>query len=504
MTDVWFRNADRYMSVMADEGVDRITWTRQHLGRLRMDGIAYVRQFYMHTSIRPKIMCIGVQGSSEYHIFSKLTEPLAVYPTWSGKSDSVEELMRLIKNPVGEDKKLCNDKSVPQSLRPVYGQKHRIVIHNNPSVRSGVGRQFWLMLDRIQRENPEAELFINGSKSYATMFGLRFQAVDFGISDAGDNGMKIPLPSGIRVDFSAPDGLERLVQWKDWVEVLGFNIEDLVHDGYERAAFRVRSARWAAKHYANNFRFHLAHQNLTDDEIDSSDDEYEAPEQKHIVLRRKYYTLKEADKILCSRCRIAPGCRFYRSGAICGLKESEMAELEKYFQSRNADLIVDGLAHIVRLQARRLESAMEEESNGTEIDPEVTKMMKVVFDSGTKLAKLVDPTKAGPGTKVNVNVGVGVNANGSADVITSGNPKEMMAVIVAHLEQAGIPREQITPNMVAGVLQGMANQSQQQAITAEAIKYEDVVKDEKPANRDNIIDVEPEVEKVRVSGSRDL
>jgi hypothetical protein len=75
MTDIWFRNAQACMSVCAEEGVTRLTWTRQHLSRLRNDGILYVRQFYMHTPIRPKIMHIGVQGASEYHIFSKITEP---------------------------------------------------------------------------------------------------------------------------------------------------------------------------------------------------------------------------------------------------------------------------------------------------------------------------------------------------------------------------------------------------------------------------------------------
>jgi hypothetical protein len=497
MTDIWFRNPDRAMSTLAQEGVSRITWTRQHLGRLRMDGIAYVRQFYMHTPIRPKIMLIGIQGTSEYHLFSKLHEPVAVYPTWSGKRDSLEMLMDYIEKPWGEDIYRCTDLKVPSSLRPVSGQKHRVILHNCPRSVSGPGRQFWVQMDRIQRDHPEVELFVNGSKSFAVMFGLKFAAVDEGLSDAGDDNRTFRLPNGVAIVLSKPDAIQKLMIHKDWVKLLGFEPHELLSNNQARYAFRIRSARWAAKHWSNNFRWHLNSRNLAPDELEVSDEDYEPRNQTtSIVLRRKQFTLREADKILCDRCRIQAGCRFYRAESICGLgpKESEMGDLEKYFESRNAGRIVDGLAHIVRLQARRLEAAMDNEASDPEgdLDPEITKMMKQVFDSGVKLAKLVDPNLAGPGTRVQVNVGTG-----GTEVISQSSPREMMSVIVDTLERGGIPRDQITPNMVAGVLQGMANQSQQQAIEAQVLKYEDVVGDAK------VVDAESEVTKVQVARSRD-
>lgn len=478
MTDLWFRNADRAMAVCAAEGVSRITWTRQHLARSKMDGILFVRQFYMHTAVRPKIMLIGIQGSAEYTMFSKLTEPIAVYPTWSGKNDSWDDLRAMIDNPVGEDMKRCSAGNLPPTLRPVYGQKHRIVIHNNPNPQQGVGKQFFLELARWQNDYPEVELFLNGSKSFSTMFGLKFRACDLGLSDLGDRNLEMILPNGLTVDLGAKTKTattitqgERLMQNEDWVKLVGLTAPEVVRDQNKRFTLRIRSGKWAAKHWGDNLRFFRESYNVPPDLIDVPEESFYPPESKRIVLRPKQFSLAEADKVLCNRCRIQVGCRFFRADSICSVMGSEMNELEKFFQSRNAGLIVDGLSQLVKLQARRLETTMTNEAAGTEVNPEVDKQINSLFANGVKLAKLVDPTLAGPGTKVQVNVGTG----GSAQVVANSNPKQMMAGIVEALELQGIPREKITPEMVSSVLKGMTGNTEQQAIEAAAVKFSDLL-----------------------------
>ncbi len=475
MTDLWFRNADRAMAVCAQEGVSRLTWTRQHLGRLKMDGITYVRQFYMHTAVRPKIMLIGIQGTSEYDIFSKLTEPKAVYPTWSGKNDSWDDLQRLIDNPWGEDKSKCEDLSITSALRPVYGQKHRIIIHNNPSVVSGIGKRYWLNVSRVQEDNPGVELFVNGPLSFATLFGLKFVACDFGLSDLGDRNNYAQLPNGLKLEFDKTDHprgtLYDLSTHSDWITLVGLTPKDVLQDQNKRFALRIRSAKWAAKHWERNLRFFRSSSNLAPDQIDASEDEFAPNETNRIILRHKQFSLKEADKILCNRCRIQVGCKFYRTDSICGVIGSEMNELEKYFQSRNAGSIIDGLAKLTQLQARRLEATMESESQGTEVNPEVDKQVKTLFDMGVKLAKLVDPNLAGPGTKIQINNGV----QGAAQVVANSNPKQMMASIVEALELQGIPRDKITPDMVSGILKSMNTNSDVNAIEAAAVKFSDLM-----------------------------
>lgn len=476
MTDLWFRNANSAMAVCAAEGVSRLTWTRQHLGRLKMDGILFVRQFYMHTAVRPKIMLIGIQGSAEYTMFSKLTEPIAVYPTWSGKHDDWDDLRAMVDNPVGEDLKRCTPGRLPQALTPVYGQKHRIVIHNNPSANTGVGKIFFNKLAQFQTDYPDVELFLNGSKSFSTMFGLRFRACDFGLSDLGDRNLEMALANGMVIDLdrktirtSSP--VERLMQHEDWVRLMGLTTPEVMRDQNKRFALRIRSAKWAAKHWSDNLRFFRNDRNVHPDQIDVAENEYYPPESKRIVLRPKQFSLAEADKILCNRCRIQVGCRFYRADSICGVIGSEMNELEKHFDSRNAGRIIDGLAKLTQMQARRLENTLQQESAGTEINPEVDKQINALFNNGVKLAKLVDPNLAGPGTKIQINNGV----PGAAQVVASSNPKQMMASIVEALEMQGIPRDKITPEMVAGVLKSMSANTEQQAIEAAAVKFSDLM-----------------------------
>lgn len=476
MTDLWFRNADRAMAVCAAEGVSRLTWTRQHIARLKMDGILYVRQFYMHTAVRPKIMIVGIQGSSEYDIFGRITEPKAVYPTWAGTEDSWEDLEKLIENPWGEDKSKCEDLSIPSGVRPVYGQKHRVVIHKCPNPSSGIGRRFFNSLAQVQVDYPGVELFINGMSSFSIIFGLKFRAADFGLSDLGDANTSIRLPNGllVRLDrastkYTSP--LERLMIHEDWIRLVGFTPREIVVDQSKRQAFRIRAARWAAKHWANNLRFFKEHYNVAPDEAALSDSDYVPPETNRIVLRPKQFSRADADKILCNRCRIQVGCRFYRADSICGLVESPMADLEKYFDSRNANRIIDGLGQIVRLQARRAEALLEQESQGADVNPEVDKALNAVFANGVKLAKLVDPNLAGPGTKIQINNGVG----GTASVVAQANPKELMANIVEALELQGIPRDKITAEMVAGVIKSMSVNTTQQAIEAAAVKFSDLM-----------------------------
>lgn len=432
--------------------------------RKGQDGILLVRQYYMASSVRPQILIIGIQGSSEYNVMSRYDRPVGVYPTWSGKNDSIDELYELIESPWGENEQMCKDESIPPSLRPVLGQKHRVVIHDNPPAISGVAQQWWLRLSQIQEEYPDVELFINGSKSFGTMFGLRFKEADYGLSDQGDTNQHIILPNGmtVKLDLNERDKLD---QWADWIKVLGFDIKTIVTNQKERYRFRIRAAKWASKYWAENYRFHMEHKNVAPD-YEASEANFR-PRKHRLQLTSRKFTLKEADKLLCNRCRIAPGCKLYRQDSICGLKDSKVGDLEKFFQSRNAGLIVDGLARLTQLQAERLESSMAAETASGEVNPEVTKQLNSLFANGAKLAQLVDPNLQG-GPKVQVNVGVN---GGSATVVQNANPKQIMADIVSALELQGIPRDKITPAMVEGVLKSMSEGGDKQKAIEGSAEY---------------------------------
>lgn len=470
MTELWFRNPMSVMSVAVEESVSRLTFTRMNVHRQRIDPIMYTRQFYLSTALRPKIMVIGIQGAAEYNLMDRYETPRAVYPVWSGQKDHTDLLYELIENPAGESEKTCNDQSVTSGLRPVLGQKHRIIIHNMPSVATGTGKDLYNLVSNIQQLYPKVELFVNGTNSYQILFGLGFKSCDIGLADIGDSNNQIFLPNGVKLQR---DNIRGLVLWEDWLKTMGFSIEDVVKGGLvgsqNRTRLRIRASKWASAYWQDNYRFHKENKNVAPD-IDVADKDYVPPQARTVVLRRNKFTRRDAELLLCDRCRVAPGCKAFRTGSICGLKESKVGDLEKFFQSRNAGRIIDGLATLTQLQARRLENSMEKEAEEGEVDPDVTRQLNSLFSNGVKLAQLVDPELKG-GPKVQVNVGVN---GGNAQIVASTNPKEIMSGIVWALEQQGIARENITPAMIEGVLAGMGEgQPQQAAIEGTAVKHEE-------------------------------
>jgi len=122
------------------------------------------------------------------------------------------------------------------------------------------------------------------------------------------------------------------------------------------------------------------------------------------------------------------------------------------FKSRDADTIIDGLGTLVAANAARMERGMAVENAMNDSDPEVSRLIGQVFDQGVKLAKLLEPQRFSPGAKVNVNVGTGGAAS-----LQSGNPRQLVAEVVRQLEQQGVPRDKITPQMIQGVLEASIN-----------------------------------------------
>lgn len=449
------------MSILAEEGVSHLSFTTHSMGRQNHDALTYVRQFYLHTGIRPKIMMIGPHFAAEYFSDSAITDPIATYPCWSSKTQTFDDLIDLCEH------------------EPEHPDYHLIVLTNCERGNS----QWWTNLFRLQYDFPHVKFYLNGSNSFHLNFGGRFEASDVGFVDPGNRNNKIYLPAGNKMEIGNGT-IYNLPLWSDWVELMGFTVMEILNDGDKRLRFNVRSALWASKHYADNFRFTKTDV-VTMDATLLSEDEY-VPRSSHaIIARRRRITTKMAEKILCDRCSIANSCRVYRSGYVCGLKESEMAKLSDSFQSRDAGKIIDGLAQVAKRAADRVETAMEiEEDTGVQ-NPAVTAQLKSLFTMGKDLAKLVDPELAGPGVKVQVNVGTG----GNTQVVAQGNPKTMIASIFKVYEDAGFKREEVSMDMVKAALENMGRGKsplqaiEAQRVTREAKEAEDL--------KNNIINGEP-------------
>lgn len=455
-TEVWFRNPDSYIRELVETGMSHIAWDRGLLQKKRIEPKAHA-DLYFGKTYPYRILLVGDQGTAELRPDSSIEKPTAVYPTWCYGEDQAL-LEEIVSMPVGEDMKACLDMSVPPDERPVWGQEHRVVITEMPDMKTGPARAFVRYLKELQEEYPKCIIHIHGLYSYRMAFGMGFGAADMSPREAAQKG-DVFLPSGKRVKW------EQTKANPQWVTALGFKPVDL-DVPRNRCMYNIKSAVWAGQNYNKLFNFKAKGTHVPDIETPDAD-LVPATTGSHLSVPTK---AQPGDKQLCNSCSLQDQCKYYREGSVCTLPGAESKNLADMFGSRNADLIIDGLGTLVAANTKRLQRGMREEEAFGDTNPEVTKMMNQVFGQGVQLAKLIDPNLSG-GARVQVNVGV----NGGVAAVATADPKQLVAQAFRELEARGIKREDITPEMIQGLLGGFAQpqrQPQTQAIEGRLVHEE--------------------------------
>jgi hypothetical protein len=346
----------------------------------------------------------------------------------------------MIENPTGDDINACTDTRVDGNERPVFGQEHRVIITDVPGANIAPGRAFFAWLKALQEDYPGCKIHYHGAYSYRIAFGLGFASADVEPRTVAQKG-KVTLPSGKNELY------ERTIAHPKWVTNLGFKPADLAVPR-NRCMYNIKSAVWAGEHYEELFNFRAI--GGTKPDITTPDANYKPPTTKSPLPA----TVKAQanDKIQCNFCSLQNDCKYFRVGAVCSLPDAEPRQLASYFNTRDADQIIDGLGTLMAAGANRLQEGMRIEGVLGDLDPEVTKMMNQLFSQGEKLAKLVNPNLRG-GTKVNIGVNGG---QVGVQIGNGGGANSLVAGIVRQLEAQGIKREEITPQMIEGLLAGMA------------------------------------------------
>lgn len=456
MTEVWFRNPSTYIKELVECGESRIAWDRGFLVKKRIDPISFASLYYGQ-AYPWRVLLVGQQGTAEFRNGSTVNKPFAVYPTFVyGMPAALLEDM--LARPVGEDVEACTEVSTPKEDRPVQGQEHRVVVTGLPVGNVGVGRQFLRYLKELQEDYPKAILHVHGLYSYKLAFGMGFAAADTEARTLAAKG-KVTLPSGNETKY------EHLRGHQQWIEVLGFKPVDL-EIPRNRCMFNIKSALWAGEHYDELYNFKVRGEgNATD--FTTPQDQYTPPTADRPHAGR--LKAGPADKFLCDSCSLQNNCKYFRNGAVCSVPGAEPVRLAKMFNTRNADDIIDGLGTLLATNSNRLERGLRVEQIDGELDPEVSKTMGQVFEQGVKLAKLLEPQRFSPGTRLQVNVGAG-----GAAAISASNPRQLVAAAYRELEQQGFSREKITEKMIQGVLEGMVSpESRQKAIKGTVISSHD-------------------------------
>ena len=437
-TEVWFRNPYDYIRELVEVGEYKVAWDRGMLVKKNIDPKKHA-DLYFGKTFPYRLLLVGDQGTAEIRPDSTFARPSAVYPTWVYGEDAAL-LEEIIARPVGMDLSACSDFSVPPDERPVIGQEHRVVITEIPNAHTGPGRKFLRHLKELQEDYPDCIIHVHGLYGWRTAFGLGFGSADVEPRIAAQKG-KVHLPSGKEEKY------ERVQAHPQWVTALGFKPVDLAVPR-NRCMYNIKSAVWAGKYYTELYNFKTRDTGGTVDHESPNSEFAPAETKSHMSGKSKP---EDGDRFVCNTCSLQRECKYFREGAVCTVPGAEPTELAKFFNSRDSNLIIDGLGTLVAANTRRLERGMQIEEIDGDIDPNVSRIMGQVFDQGVKLAKLINPALAGP--KVQVNVGPGGQANLSA----AANPKALAAAAIRALEEQGVPREQITGEMIQNLLAGMVD-----------------------------------------------
>lgn len=452
MTQVWFRNPHNWVRELQELGVGEIVFDRGLLVSRRIDIAKWSAGFL--SGINYRILCVGEQGTAEVTPETTLESPKAVYPTWQYGVDSFPILEELCANNVGEDQVACDDTSVPDDERPVYGQEHRVVIIRPPNAASSAGRSFFRDLKDLQEEYPECIIHVHGLYSYRTAFGMGYGAADMECRSLAAQS-KVMLPNGKQIHK------DRLSEHQQWIHLLGFSLPQL-EKPRERCMYNIKSAIWAGAHFHENTRFNTAPSHP----VSASSPN---PGTSLAPTSSPYRGVAESgDKINCDTCSLQTTCKFYRDGAVCSLPGSEPATLASQFKTRDSNIIIEGLGTLMASQSRRFERATELELELDEMDPEVTKIFNSLMTHGVKLAKLIDPALNSPKLAMYFQNGAPGAPGTSGPPV---NPKVVIGRAMAALEQQGIPRSQQTPEMIANVLNQPSLVAQSQVIESTAIAH---------------------------------
>jgi hypothetical protein len=451
VTEVWFRNPWNYVRELAEVRVPRVAWDRGMLVKRRIDPVKHSEAYFAGQEWR--LLLVGEQGTAEYTSAST-AHPVGVYPTWDAAVEQLPLLEEMMQYPIGEDSDACNDPTVQSDERPVAGQEHRVVVINIPDLRNMAGRALIRKLKELQEDYPDCKLHIHGLYSWRVSFGMGFGATDVDPRTNAGKG-KVTLPSGKEMIA------EQTMKVPQWVTLLGMQPVQLTREPRNRCIYNIKSAVWASEHFMENVAF--ASRATPTQEIDTTSGKAAPVEVANkSPLTKPGLPLQPTDKINCDSCSLQNNCKYYRQGSVCSVPGSEPAELAKHFKTRDADVIIDGLGTLLALQARRLDRGVSDENVYGELDPEVTKIANQLFNNGAKLAKLINPSLNG-GPQVQVNVG------GNAAAVQASTPNQVLGSIVRELEMRGIPREQITPDMVGNLLAEMGTAGVPRAIESRVV-----------------------------------
>lgn len=418
--EIWFRNCFLYVNELIEENEYNVVLDIGYTVKRKLDPIKWM-ELKFGNSFPWRLILVGEldQGAKEYR--SGSSKPYVSHPVWSAKLEDVDALYELVNT----------------------GEHEYVVAVDFPNMVFASSKYLLRQVSDLQEQYPKTKILIHGLYSISKLLGNSFLAVDFNPRDDAAHGT-VYFPSGkfYKIENIGPEEMPNLA-------LCGMTKKD-IEVPRNRCLFNIRSIRRASYSFKEEKRYSTKAKDFYNLDIYSSDTQFRQVTNNRIFLRNNLKILG-GDKFHCDTCTLALDCKLYRKGAVCAVPGTEVANLSKYFATRNSEVIVEGLGKLMQMQAERIEQDIRTEEIEGAKDKDINKDLKSLFDQGTKLAKLIDPNLRGTSqTNVQVNVDSGkLNGQPSAKVLITEAIKE--------LELRGIPRDRITPGMIQGLFEGMVD-----------------------------------------------
>jgi len=438
--DVWFRNVKLYANECAEVGARKTVWGRYQIKKARMDPIIFSNlKFGVGSGWQTLI--IDEREAALYK--DGFDRPVAVYPVWNAGWEEFDDLWSLIHNPWGDDLNKCLDVEREVERRPIHKQDHIIVITGLGNMLDPMWKNTLMDLSEIQADNPQVTFFMNQLGSYNGLFGMDFRMGDVDARMVAVHG-KITIPSGKEAY------VEDLKGFNYWITLLGYTPRQLSVPR-NRCMYNIKSAQWAGIYYKRLDKFRTGKRQSID--WRSPDLMVEVMTNNYVLTGRQ--TVQPGDKIACDECSLWASCKFYRDKAVCAVPGNEMEGVAALFRTRDSDSIIKAMGKLLSVNASRIEVALGDEAKGEGLDPELTKLLNSTMDRAEKLAKLIDPKLTPAGQKLQVNI----NNNGGHGQVGAGpnvDSRSLSRVLIEQIEATGVPRDQITPEMLSAAAEALA------------------------------------------------
>lgn len=456
---VWFRNANEYTDVLRSHPYNLWAFTVSDLRRKRFHPYPLLSKLlpsamnFEWVTINQRVILHHTREGWE-----RKDEPIRI-PTWAYGRDP-QELIRLCRN----------------------AEKHgydRIGVGFLPRQQPSEQNRTLEWLYRLGAEYENIKFHYTLGSSWRHMFGLNFASTDFNPSYTAKFN-NIWLPNGLCRNRRA------FQKHLKWIHVLGFSVQELT--SYEnRVRFNMASALWAAEHYreaiplskvqkreqgdplglltpnrgnatltrAQRMRRPTVAQKMAHPTFDPDvypqtspdlDEPYHMTEpiEGAPLIPVKPKTDTSGDRILCNSCSLAPTCHVYREGAICAVPTSPTSRLATVFGTRDTEMIKGALAEILSKQVERYERSAErfredEESDVMDLkrSAHLLKMETSLVRSTETFMKILDPSFR--------ESNIPAIQNNTMHVY---NPNVLVANVVKQLEEKGIDRSSLTPELI--------------------------------------------------------